>query len=690
MSYIQDRVGQQNAIRVVASAFGGSLTAENAVNATNVLGGIASITQLQNSGVSTFSGDIRLTGQFTSSGITTLANLGGITTTGGDLYIGGDLYVRDDLSFDEFTARQINITGVTSTLNLNVTGVSTFTGEIDANGSLNVAGVTTFNDDVKFNGASSGMLWDKSANDLILYNNTRLIVGSNDDFQIWHGGTHTFLKNTGGDLRIRGNTILLKNENGDEKYLEANNGSSVDLYFNDDKKFATTGAGATVYGTTESQQLIVSGVSTLSDSVNFTGANYNALWDKATSKLKFYDSAQAVFGDGNDLQIYSDGTSGIIKGNDATKITGITELTVARVDVTGVTTFNDSVRFPDDKKLHFGNISGAFGDLQIWHDAGSHSYIRDQGSGDIRIYGSGLDIRKNDNSASIARFDDDGLVLTGDSTFSGNVTIGGTVTYEDVSNVDSVGLVTARTGVRITTGGLVVTAGVSTFVQDVSITTGDLTVSTGDVTVSSGDLTITSGDLNAGADIFVADNIRHTGDTDTYIEFNDDKIRLMAGGKGILTVQESSVDTVIVNDGSNNCDFRVEGLNDEHLIFSDGSTDRVGIGSAIPTQKLDVVGNVKATTYYGDGSNLTNVGVPGISTSGTSIFTNLNVTGVSTFTGIGTFVSDLYVGGDLYIKDDLEFDEFTARNATITGILTAATANVTGTLTAGLIDGGTY
>lgn len=63
----------------------------------------------------------------------------------------------------------------------------------------------------------------------------------------------------------------------------------------------------------------------------------------------------------------------------------------------------------------------------------------------------------------------DNLDLTGsnivnvvDITASGNVSVGGTLTYEDVTNVDSVGLVTARTGVRITTGGLVVTAGVST------------------------------------------------------------------------------------------------------------------------------------------------------------------------------------------------------------------------------------
>lgn len=58
------------------------------------------------------------------------------------------------------------------------------------------------------------------------------------------------------------------------------------------------------------------------------------------------------------------------------------------------------------------------------------------------------------------------------ATFSGNVSIAGTLTYEDVTNVDSLGIITARTGVRINTGGLVVTAGVSTFSGEQRITTG--------------------------------------------------------------------------------------------------------------------------------------------------------------------------------------------------------------------------
>ena len=40
--------------------------------------------------------------------------------------------------------------------------------------------------------------------------------------------------------------------------------------------------------------------------------------------------------------------------------------------------------------------------------------------------------------------------VTGDLNVSGNVSIAGTLTYEDVTNIDSVGLVTARSGIRVT------------------------------------------------------------------------------------------------------------------------------------------------------------------------------------------------------------------------------------------------
>ena len=40
------------------------------------------------------------------------------------------------------------------------------------------------------------------------------------------------------------------------------------------------------------------------------------------------------------------------------------------------------------------------------------------------------------------------------ATFSGNVSVGGVLTYEDVTNIDSVGIVTARTGIKVLAGGI--------------------------------------------------------------------------------------------------------------------------------------------------------------------------------------------------------------------------------------------
>jgi len=58
--------------------------------------------------------------------------------------------------------------------------------------------------------------------------------------------------------------------------------------------------------------------------------------------------------------------------------------------------------------------------------------------------------------------------------FTGNVSIGGTLTYEDVTNIDAVGIITAQQGIRIGTGGTVgpVGSGIVTYFGDGSNLTG--------------------------------------------------------------------------------------------------------------------------------------------------------------------------------------------------------------------------
>ena len=61
------------------------------------------------------------------------------------------------------------------------------------------------------------------------------------------------------------------------------------------------------------------------------------------------------------------------------------------------------------------------------------------------------------------------VTAVGDASFSGNVSVGGTLTYEDVTNIDAVGLVTARNGIVVGSGitlskdGDIFAVGVSTF-----------------------------------------------------------------------------------------------------------------------------------------------------------------------------------------------------------------------------------
>ena len=143
MSDIRVRVGQQNTVKVLSSVSGAA--GGYAILAENVIGGIASVTSLSVSGLSTFVG---------------------VATFKNNVYIDGDLYVSDDIFFDEFTARNINVTGIgtiitlnsiNSTLtNINSTGISTLgivnVSQFYASGISTFVGVATFKNNVFIDG----------------------------------------------------------------------------------------------------------------------------------------------------------------------------------------------------------------------------------------------------------------------------------------------------------------------------------------------------------------------------------------------------------------------------------------------------------------------------------------------------------------------------------------------------------
>ena len=62
----------------------------------------------------------------------------------------------------------------------------------------------------------------------------------------------------------------------------------------------------------------------------------------------------------------------------------------------------------------------------------------------------------NAQSNSLELFDNTGASLldlnANTATFPGGISVGGTVTYDDVTNIDSVGIITARSGIHVTGG----------------------------------------------------------------------------------------------------------------------------------------------------------------------------------------------------------------------------------------------
>ena len=75
-------------------------------------------------------------------------------------------------------------------------------------------------------------------------------------------------------------------------------------------------------------------------------------------------------------------------------------------------------------------------------------------------------------------------------TVSGNLSVGGTITYEDVTNVDSVGVITARSGIQgigIQSGGVNVAVGVITALNFIGAgNTFKVTGSTVDISIQGG------------------------------------------------------------------------------------------------------------------------------------------------------------------------------------------------------------
>ena len=215
-----------------------------------------------------------------------------------------------------------------------------------------------------------------------------------------------------------------------------------------------------------------------------SGSNDGWFFDYSAGVLNFNDTS--VPSGVTDTNIYIVGYRYV--GQTGAPTSGIStfsnlDLTVERnLDVGkqgGISTFRHNVQFLDNASAVFGTgsdgsikhtgtnlqIFETTGNIQITNYANDHDVDikSDDGSGGTALYfkadGSTGETSLYHYGNEKIKTTSTGINVTGDGVFSGNVSIGGTLTYEDVKNVDSVGIVTARAGIRVTGGVIEAQAG---------------------------------------------------------------------------------------------------------------------------------------------------------------------------------------------------------------------------------------
>jgi hypothetical protein len=109
---------------------------------------------------------------------------------------------------------------------------------------------------------------DTGSNDINVTGTQKITFGAGNDLQIYHTGTASLISETGtGDLFIRSSNALRLQSAENENYLVANANGSLNLYYDNATKLATTNTGIDVTGGVQADYIDLTG----GESTNTTG-----------------------------------------------------------------------------------------------------------------------------------------------------------------------------------------------------------------------------------------------------------------------------------------------------------------------------------------------------------------------------------------------------------------------------------
>ena len=125
--------------------------------------------------------------------------------------------------------------------------------------------------------------------DVSFGDNDKAIFGAGSDLQIYHDGSHSYVKDAGtGILYVQGSGQVRVGGADGTTGVEVNEGGDVKLRYNNANKLATTSTGIDVTGV-----ITTDGMTTSAD-------------------INFGDNDKAIFGAGSDLEIYHDGSNSYV------------------------------------------------------------------------------------------------------------------------------------------------------------------------------------------------------------------------------------------------------------------------------------------------------------------------------------------------------------------------------------------
>ena len=230
---------------------------------------------------------------------------------------------------------------------------------------------------------------------LDLIDNEKIRLGTGNDLEIYHDGSHSYIKDSGtGELRLASSQFTVQNAASNETLLYAVENGSVGLKYDDSLKAETYSNGFKING-----QLQCEGDVKFDNPDN---AGRDVRWDSSDDTLEFSDNTKAGFGNDLDLQIYHDGSNSyvaetgtgdlVLQGGTVWIQHGNGENALKATQNAGV-----ELRYDNSKKLHTqsGGVT-VTGYIQMDGTEGSAAagniYVEDNGiiklgdSGDLQIY----------------------------------------------------------------------------------------------------------------------------------------------------------------------------------------------------------------------------------------------------------------------------------------------------------------